>query len=102
MAGLNTFFSSKVQTLSKFTSAKVINVILFAPLLCKSYAKGDVIATDCNVTGNDIGTPTKPKYALKNLWEHILIPALDRLLAPGGRCAGAMDGGPPRGQRGPT
>jgi hypothetical protein len=31
----------------------------------KSYAKGDVIPTDCNVTGTDIGTPTKPKYALK-------------------------------------
>jgi hypothetical protein len=25
-----------------------------------SYQKGDVIATDCNVTGTDIGTPTKP------------------------------------------
>jgi hypothetical protein len=36
-----------------------------------SYAKGDVIAADCNVTGTDIGTPTKPKYALKNLWEHM-------------------------------
>jgi hypothetical protein len=51
---------------------------------------GAVIATDCNVTGTDIGTPTKPKFALKNLWEHILIPALERLVAPGGRCAGAM------------
>ncbi len=54
------------------------------------YKKGDVIATDCNVTGTGIGTPTKPKYALKNLWEHILIPALELLVAPGGRCAGAM------------
>jgi hypothetical protein len=55
-----------------------------------SYAKGDVITTDCNVTGTDIGTPSKPNYALKDLWEHILIPALERLVAPGGRCAGAM------------
>ena len=55
-----------------------------------SYAKGDVIPTDCNVTGTDIGTPSKPKYALKNLWEHVLIPALERLVAPGGRCDGAM------------
>ncbi len=55
-----------------------------------SYNKGDVIATDCNVTGTDIGTPKKPKYALKNLWEQILIPALERLVAPGGRCEGAM------------
>jgi hypothetical protein len=54
-----------------------------------SYAKGDVIPTDCNVTSTDIGTPTKPKYALKNLWEHVLIPALERLVAPGGRSAGA-------------
>ncbi len=55
-----------------------------------SYNKGDVIATDCNVTGTDIGTPAKPKFALKNLWEHVLIPALELLVAPGGRCAGAM------------
>jgi hypothetical protein len=55
-----------------------------------SYNKGDVIVTDCNVTGTDIGTPTKPKFALKNLWEHVLIPALELFLAPGGRCAGAM------------
>ncbi len=55
-----------------------------------SYAKGDVIPTDCNVTGTDIGTPSKPKYALKNLWEHVLIPALEKLVAPGGRCKGAM------------
>ncbi len=49
----------------------------------ESYAKGDVIAiTDCNVTGTDIGTPIKPKFALKNLWQHILIPALERLVAP--------------------
>ncbi len=49
-----------------------------------------MIATDCNVTGTDIGTPTKPKFALKNLWEHVLIPTLELLVAPGGRCAGAM------------
>jgi hypothetical protein len=49
-----------------------------------------VIPTDCNVTGTDIETPSKPKYALKNLWEHVLIPALETLVAPGGRCEGAM------------
>jgi hypothetical protein len=42
------------------------------------------------VTGTDIETALKPKYALKNLWEHVLIPALERLVAPGGRCAGVM------------
>ncbi len=49
-----------------------------------------MIATDYNVTGTDIDTPTKPKFALTNLWEHVLIPALELLVAPGGRCAGAM------------
>jgi hypothetical protein len=51
--------------------------------------KGDVIAADCNVTGTDCGTPSKPKFPLKALWEHVLIPALEALVAPGGRCSGA-------------
>jgi hypothetical protein len=52
--------------------------------------KGDVIPTDCNVTGTDVGTPAKPKFALKCLWEHVLIPALEALVAPGGKCEGAV------------
>ena len=55
-----------------------------------NYNKGDVISTDCNVTGTDVGTPAKPKFALKCLWEHVLIPALETLVAPGGKCEGAV------------
>ncbi len=39
--------------------------------------KGDVIPTDCNVTCSDVRTPAKPKYALKCLWEPVLIPTLE-------------------------
>jgi hypothetical protein len=53
-------------------------------------AKGDCLLTDCNVTGTDIGTPDKPKFALKALWEYGLLPTLDALVAPGGQCAGAL------------
>ena len=52
--------------------------------------KGDCLLTDCNVTGTDIGTPDKPKFALKALWEYGLLPSLDALVAPGGQCEGAM------------
>ena len=55
----------------------------------KNYNKGDVIAADCNVTGTDRGTPSKPKFPLKAMWEHVLIPALEVLVVPGGRCSGA-------------
>ena len=54
-----------------------------------NYNKGDVIAADCNVTGTDCGTPSKPEFPLKALWEHVLIPELEALVAPGGRCSGA-------------
>ncbi len=40
-------------------------------------AKGDCLLTDCNVTGTDIGTPDKPKFALKDLWEYSLLPTLE-------------------------
>ena len=52
--------------------------------------KGDCILTDCNVTGTDIGTPDKPKFALRLLWEFGLLPSFDALVAPGGQCAGAV------------
>ncbi len=32
--------------------------------------KGDCLLTDCNVTGTDIGSPDKPKFALRALWEY--------------------------------
>lgn len=45
---------------------------------------------DCNVTGEDVGTVTEPKFALKLLWKHVLLPAFDALVAPGGLCEHAM------------
>jgi hypothetical protein len=45
--------------------------------------KGDCLLTDCNVTGTDVGTPDKPKFALRTLWEFGLLPSLDALVAPG-------------------
>jgi hypothetical protein len=43
--------------------------------------KGDCLLTDCNVTGTDVGTPDKPKFALRALWEYSLLPSLDALVA---------------------
>jgi hypothetical protein len=52
--------------------------------------KGDwCLLTDCNVTGTDVGTPDKPKFALRALWEYVPFPALDSLVRPGGQCDGA-------------
>ena len=56
----------------------------------KRVNKGECILTDCNVTGTDVGTPDKPKFALRPLWEHSLLPSLDELVAVGGPCAGAI------------
>jgi hypothetical protein len=52
--------------------------------------KGDMVLTDCNVTGTDVGTPDKPKFSLRLLWEYCLLPSLDALVAIGGQCEGAM------------
>jgi hypothetical protein len=51
--------------------------------------KGDCLLTDCNVTGTDTGTPDKPKFALRLLWEHGLLPQFDALVGPGGLREGA-------------
>jgi hypothetical protein len=42
------------------------------------------------VTGSNPGTPTKPCFPLKALWEHCLIPSVEKLVATGGPCAGAL------------
>ena len=52
--------------------------------------KGDCLLTDCNVTGTDVGTPDKPKFALRLLWEHCLFQSLDALVGVGGKCEGAI------------
>ena len=56
----------------------------------KRVNKGDCLLMDCNVTGTDTGTPDKPKFPLKPLWKHGLLPTLDALVAEGGLCAGAI------------
>ena len=45
---------------------------------------------DCNVTGNNCGTPTKPLFPLRKVWEHSLLPAIEDLVRPGGLCEGAQ------------
>jgi hypothetical protein len=46
---------------------------------------------DCEVTGSHTGSVSKPKFALKTLWQHVLLPTqLDKLVAVGGACEGAM------------
>ncbi len=55
--------------------------------------KGDLVLMDCNVTGTDtVGTPSNPKFALKELWEDCLLPQLDALVAVAENdpCAGAV------------
>jgi hypothetical protein len=55
------------------------------------HAKGIPYLVDCNVTGSNPGTPTKPCFPLKALWEHYLIPSVfEQLVATGGPCAGAF------------
>jgi hypothetical protein len=51
---------------------------------------GDVVLVDCNVKGIDIGTPTDPKFALRTLWEEIILLAYDALTAVGGPGEGAV------------
>ena len=51
---------------------------------------GDIILVDCNVKGSDNGTPSDPKFALRTLWEAIILPAYDALTAVGGPAEGAI------------
>jgi hypothetical protein len=55
----------------------------------KAVKRGDCLLTDCNVTGTNQGTPDKPKFALRPMWEYGLLPQLDLLVGPGGQCEGA-------------
>ncbi len=54
------------------------------------HKKGEPYLVDCNVTGSDVGTATKPCYPLLNLWKYTLVPAIAQLLAPGAPCEGAQ------------
>jgi hypothetical protein len=53
------------------------------------YDKGDLRRVPANVSGTSTGTPTEPKFPLVKLWEVVLLPALDMMVAPNGPCAGA-------------
>ncbi len=50
---------------------------------------GDMVPVDCNVKGSDNGSPSNPKFALRTLWEHVILPAYDSLTAVGGPAEGA-------------
>jgi hypothetical protein len=44
------------------------------------YNRGNLVLTDCNVTGSNYGTPTKPKFPLMALWHNVLLPEMDALV----------------------
>ncbi len=50
---------------------------------------GDCLLTYCNVTGTDVGSPDKPKFALRALWEYGMLSSLDAVVGTGGQCEGA-------------
>ena len=54
------------------------------------HRKGVPYLVDCNVTGSNPGTSTVPCFPLQLLWEHSLLPAVQKLVAPGGPCEGAQ------------
>ena len=54
------------------------------------FNRGDLVLTDCNVTGSNYGTATKPKFPLMELWATVLFPELDALVKVGGPCEGAI------------
>jgi hypothetical protein len=72
------------QTVDAVTGKRVSKV---NPL---KYNRGDLVLTDCNVTGSNYGTPTKPKFPLMALWQNVLLPELDELAKEGGPCDGAI------------
>jgi hypothetical protein len=51
------------------------------------FNRGDLVLTDCNVTGSNYGTATKPTFPLMELWTTVLPPELDALVKIGGPCA---------------
>ena len=54
------------------------------------HRKGVPYLVDCNVTGSNPGTSTVPCFPLQLLWEHSLMPAVQKLVGPGGPCEGAQ------------
>jgi hypothetical protein len=72
--------------------ARTINETTIDPVTRKQKRKGnlikhklgDIVLVDCNVKRSDNGTPSDPKFALRTLWEAIILPAYDALTAPCG------------------
>jgi hypothetical protein len=52
------------------------------------YHKNKPYLVDCNVTGSNRGSTKKPCFALKDLWESNLIPAIKELVKPGAKYHG--------------
>ena len=46
------------------------------------YNRGDLVLTDCNVTGSNCGSASEPKFPLMELWTTVLLPELDALVKP--------------------
>ena len=51
-------------------------------------ARGTQYMVDCTMRGSDSGTSTDPKFNLLRLFKHHLFPAVQKLVARGGRFAG--------------
>lgn len=54
------------------------------------HAAGVPYLQDCNVTGNNGGTPTNPLFPLRKVWEYSLLPVIENLVRVGGLCEGAQ------------
>jgi hypothetical protein len=54
------------------------------------YNRGDLVLTECKVTGSNYGTASQPKLPLLELWMTVLLLELDFLGGPAGPCEGAV------------
>ncbi len=52
--------------------------------------KGDVNMVDCNVTGSDVGTSYKPKFLLRDFFEHSLFPRVAEIVGHYGEYEGVI------------
>jgi hypothetical protein len=52
--------------------------------------KGDAYLVDCNVTGSNTGTASDPKFALKDLFEETVFPAVEEIIGAGGKYEGYL------------
>jgi hypothetical protein len=52
--------------------------------------KGKAYLVDCNVTGSDEGTSTKPKFSLAALYQGQVFPKIEQLVGPGSAYKGYL------------